>query len=500
MPKTPEVSLIESRKRVISIVLHGNQSERALRNLAEEVRDELLQKNGITLVELGLTRPFEISIEIPQRELRAHNLTIEQIAQTIRRTALELPAGEIKTLSGQILLRTQERRDFGKEYEDIAITTSPDGTILRLGDIATIKDGFEDLDRTAQLDGKPAIKVNVFRVGDETPQSVARTAQEYISAKRAALPDDVNLLIWEDRSVTYKQRVNLLLKNAAIGLVLVLILLGLFLEPRLAFWVTLGIPISVLGCFFFVPWTGATINMISLFAFIVSLGIIVDDAVVMGENIYEKRQKGVPAFRAAVEGAREVASPVTFAVLTNIVAFLPLFFVPGVSGKFYRQIPAIVVGVFIVSLIESLFILPAHLSHNKPPGKIVKALDRPRKTFSKFLENFIQTKYLPFVDLVTRFRYVACAIAIAVLLLAVGVVIGGRLKFSFMPKIDADFVTAQAILPVGSPMETSKTIENRLINSAESALKKSGEDSISKGIYSQIGTKSYWFWSRTVFC
>ena len=484
----PKVSLIDIRKRVVSLVIFGNQTETALRNLAEEVRDDLLQGKDVTLVELGLARPLEISIEIPSKLLRSYNLTLEEVASKIRQTALELPAGEIKTSSGQILLRTKERRNFGLEYLDIPIKSTNDGsTIVRLKDIAVINDTFKDSDEEARLNGKRAIRVNVFRVGDESPQSVSKAVREYIAAKKNTLPDDIEMLVWDDTSVVYKDRVNLLLKNALMGLTLVLILLGLFLEPRLAFWVTLGIPISILGCFLFVPWTGATINMISLFAFIISLGIIVDDAVVMGENIYEKRQEGLPTLQAAIEGAREVATPVTFAVLTNIVAFMPLFFVPGVSGKFFRQIPAVVVGVFIVSLIESLFILPAHLSHHREPGKIVKKISEPGKVFSKWLEEFISNRYIPFVVFTAKFRYLACSIAIAALLIAVGIVKGGHLKFSFIPRIEADIITAQAILPVGTPIEESRYVEQQLIAASKKALELSEETKITKGVYSQIG-------------
>jgi len=276
----PIVSLVESRKQVVNLLVYGDQERTALRALAERIRDELVGTQGVTLVELGLTPPLEISIEVPQARLREYGVTLEQIASWIRRTALELPAGEVKTRGGQILLRTQERREFGREFYDIPIATSPGGAIVRLSDIAEIKDSFEEAEEEASYNGKPAIFVNVFRVGDETPQSVSRAVRDYIQALGPELPPNVGLKIWRDSSEVYQDRMRLLLKNAVIGLSLVMVLLSLFLEIRLAFWVTLGIPISVLGSFLFIPLTGASINMISLFAFIVTLGIIVDDAVV----------------------------------------------------------------------------------------------------------------------------------------------------------------------------------------------------------------------------
>lgn len=483
----PVVSLVESRRKVVSLIIYGDQSRTALRALAERIRDDLVQIPGVTLVELGLTPPLEISIEIPQASLRAYGLTLEQAAQIIRESALELPAGEVRTSGGQILLRTQERRDYGKEFLDIPIATNQDGSFVRLGDIAQITDGFQQTDEEARFNGKPAIIVDAYRVGDETPQQVSQVVSDYIEVIQPELPPDVGLKVWDDSSVIFKERMGLLMKNAVIGLALVLLLLSLFLEVRLAFWVTLGIPISVMGSFLFMPMMDASINMISLFAFIVTLGIIVDDAVVAGENIYEKREQGMPIGQAAIAGAQEIAMPIVFAVLTNIVAFMPLFFVPGVSGKFFRQIPAVVVSVFAISLIESLFVLPAHLSHKKSKHPIWEKLNRPREVCVGYLEYFIAHYYTPFVTLAVKYRYRTLAVAVATLMTAVGAVLGGHLQFSFLPKIDSDLITAQAILPIGVPIEKSREVQQRLIEAAREVLEENGGDRIAKGIYSQIG-------------
>jgi multidrug efflux pump subunit AcrB len=483
----PIVSLIESRRQVISLLVYGDQELSALKELADRVRSELVQQDGVTLVELGLAPDPEIAIEISGENLRRYGLTLDGVAEIIRRSALELPAGEVKTKGGQILLRTQERRNYGSEFFSIPITATNDGAVVRLGDIAKIVDGFEDTEKEATFNGQQAIFINVYRVGDETPQGVSEAVRQYIEELQKSLPDSVGLRIWRDTSETYQDRMKLLMKNAVLGLTLVLVLLGLFLEPKLAFWVTLGIPISVLGCFLFIPITGASINMISLFAFIVTLGIIVDDAVVMGENIYEKREQGMSYMRASIEGAREVAMPITFAVLTNIVAFLPLFFVPGISGKFFRQIPSVVVGVFIVSLIESLFILPAHLSHKSKDRKWFRFLKPPREACSAYLAHVIKNFYSPAVAFAVKNRYITFATAIATLILAVGMVKGGHLKFSFMPKIDADVITAQVQLPFGTPMDESRSVQSLVIEAAGRALERSGGAEISKGTYSQIG-------------
>lgn len=483
----PVVSLVESRRRVIDLLVSGNQDPKALRELAERIRDDLVQRKGVTLVELGLTPSLEIAIEIPEQNLRKYGITLQFVAEKIRSSALELPAGEVKTEGGQILLRTQERRDFGQEFLDIPIAATSEGSIVRLADIAVIRDGFEEVDQEAQYQEKPAILLEVYRVGDETPQSVSRAVQEYISEIKSELPSDIDFKIWRDNSEVYRDRMHLLMKNAVLGLSLVLVLLGLFLEVRLAFWVTLGIPVSVLGCFLFLPITDASINMISLFAFIVTLGIIVDDAIMVGENIYEKREQGIPSLRAAVEGAREIAMPVVFAVLTNIIAFIPLFFVPGVSGKFFRQIPSVVVAVFIVSLIESLFVLPAHLAHTPRDSAFWRMVNRPRDWFSVKLQYFIENFYDRFVDLALKFRYHTVAVAVAALLLAFGLVKGGHVSFSFLPRIDADLITAQAALPFGVPMQESRRVRDLLVQAAHETIDANGGNPISNGVYSQIG-------------
>ena len=484
----PMVSLVDLRNQVLTIMVYGQQDEQTLRDLAEQVRDDLLQRPGITLVELAAVRPLEIAIEVSQRNLRAYNLTLDQIAREVREAAIELPAGGVKAAGGEILLRTQERRDFASEFADIPVASAPDGSTITVSDIAEILDGFEETDEEAFYNGQRAVQVNVFRVGRETPQSVSNNVRAYLDEVKPNLPQGVELAVWNDMSEVYRDRLNLLLKNAAIGLCLVLLMLSLFLDPKLAFWVTLGIPISILGSFLFLPVTGASINMISLFAFIVTLGIIVDDAVVIGENVYEKRQQGLPFLRAAIDGAREIAGPVIFAVLTNIAAFLPLFFVPGAAGKFFRQIPAIVVAVFIVSLIESLFILPAHLSPQDKPSRFWIIIGRPRLLFGKLLQVFIKRVYQPILQTTIVNRYTTVAIGITMLILAVGAVVGGHIQFSFMPRIDADLITAQATLPFGVPMETSRRVQQQLVEAAQATIKAYGGSDIVRGLYTQIGS------------
>ena len=483
----PVVSLIELRNQVVTLMVYGDQDEQTLRDLAEQMRDELLQRPDITLVELGAVRPLEIAIEVSQQNLRAHNLTLGRIAREVREAAVELPAGGLKAAGGEILLRTQERRDYASEYANIAVASAPDGSRITVGDIATIKDGFEDWDFESYYNTQPAVQVNVFRVARETPQSVSASVHAYLEEIRPRLPDGIGLAVWNDSSEIYRDRMSLLLKNAFLGLCLVLLLLGLFLDPKLAFWVTMGIPISIMGSFLFLPFSGASINMISLFAFIITLGIIVDDAVVVGENIYEKRQRGMPFLQAAIEGAREISGPVVFAVLTNIAAFLPLMFVPGVAGNFFRNIPAVTISVFCVSLIESLFILPAHLSHQDTPNQFWTLLNRPRLFFSGLLQTFIDRIYQPAVRAAISYRYATLMTGLAALILALGAVAGGHIQFSFMPRIDADVVTAQATLPFGVPLDTSRRVQQQMLDGLQVAVDTHGGPGIVRGTYTQIG-------------
>ena len=489
LAEKPVISLAEVRSQVLNVLVHGDLEEQILRDVAERVRDDLLQRPGITLVELGAARPREIAIEVPQRHLRAYGLTLNRIAQEIGEAAIELPGGGVKTPGGEVLLRTQERRDFGREYAEIPLVSSPDGTTVTVGDLATISDGFAETDEEAFYNGQRAIQVRVFRVGTETPQSVSESVRAYLEELRPELPDGIGLTVWHDQSEIYRDRMYLLLKNAFLGLILVLLLLGLFLDLKLAFWVTVGLPVSIIGSFLFIPLTGASINMISLFAFIVTLGIIVDDAVVAGEIIYQKREQGLPLLQAAIVGAREIAGPITFAVLTNIAAFLPVFFVPGDIGNFMRPIPSVVVAVFVVSLIESLFVLPAHLAYTREPSGFWNTLERPRRWFSEAMKTFIRERYQPFLRTAIVHRWLAVAVGVALLILSAGIVAGGHISFTFLPAIESEIVTAQVVLQYGVPMEQSRMALDHLLKSANAAIAQHAGEAALRGIYSQIGRR-----------
>jgi len=491
----PVISKLSNRREVISVVIYGDVGERTLREQAEQTRDELLELPDISQVELSGVRPFEITIEVPEKNLRRYNLTLDQVAARIRAASLDLPGGTIKTSSGEILLRTKERRYWGPEYADIDIISKADGGLVRLGDIAHVVDGFADTETYGLFDGKPAAMVQVFRIGEQKPTEISERVIKYVEEKQQELPGSLKLAIWNDTTELFNSRMELLQKNALLGLGLVVIILGLFLEIRLAAWVMLGIPISFLGTLFVMPWLGVSINMISLFAFILALGILVDDAIVIGENIFEHRQKGKPYVKAAIDGAMEVAIPVVFSILTTIAAFLPLVFVSGMMGKFIKVIPIIVITLLVMSLIESLLILPAHLSSGKQRklnSGILSQIEKLRQLFGRGMEWIISGPYNTLLKLSLNYRYTSLAIGLIVLLLTVGIVKGGLIKFTFMPEVDGDKIKVAIQLAPGVPIEETRRVANFVLEKgletvAEYDAKRPPGDTILRNVYSVVG-------------
>ena len=484
----PRVRIASRKRYVVSLALYGDQSEQVLREYAEIARERLLQDSEITQVELSNVRRFEISIEISQDTLRTYNLTLGDVAQRVRQASVELPGGAIKTPGGDVLVRMKERRDFGREFGQIPIITASDGTQVLLEDIAIIRDGFAEVDRKATYNGQPTVFIETYRVGEQTPITVSDAVKRVVGELKETLPVGLSIDLRNDRSEIYRQRLGLLLKNGFLGLSLVFILLALFLEPRLAFWVSLGIPISFLGSLLILPSLGMSINMVSMFAFIVTLGIVVDDAIVVGENVYSHRQRETNWFEAAIAGTREIATPVTFSVLTNMVAFLPMFFIPGFMGKIFKQIPVVVICVFAISLIESLLILPAHLGHQKPriSHGLLGWLEKWQGRFSQNFMALVHRIYTPTLGLILRWRYVSVGIAIAILIVTVGYIRSGRLGFELFPKIESDYAKVTATLPFGSAFSKTETVQQKLVSAAKIVSEANGGDRLVEGIYARI--------------
>ncbi|RJP82048.1 MAG: efflux RND transporter permease subunit [Desulfobacteraceae bacterium] len=493
----PVVSKILNIREVASVVVYGKASERALREQAETIRDELLADPRITQVELTGVRPYEIAVEVPEKNLRQYNLTLDQVAGILRQASLDLPGGNIKTRGGEILLRTKEKRYRGLEYENIVIRALADGTQLRLKDIAHVRETFEETDVRATFDGQPAAMVKVYRVGDQKPTEISDIIQQYVEEKNRSYPDTLHAAIWNDSSEILESRINLLLKNAFFGLILVFITLGLFLEIRLAFWVMLGIPISFFGSMLVLPAMGGSINMISLFAFILALGILVDDAIVIGENIFEQRQRGKSFGQAAIDGALEVGIPVIFSVLTTVAAFIPLAFVTGMMGKVMVVIPMVVITLLLVSLVESLLILPSHLSKGSRPKQekgFFLMLEQIRRKVGGFLQKLINGPYTRLLNLGLQNRYTTLALSLALLMLTAGLLGGGILKFTFMPVVDGDVITVNLRMPPGTPVDQTQSVVDYLIEKAMETVKQIDSEnpdqpSVFRHIYALAGSQ-----------
>jgi multidrug efflux pump subunit AcrB len=486
--------IIPTRKRqVVTIIIYGDQPRNVLREVTELIRDQLLQDKEITQVELLGESPLEMSIEIPQDTLQQYNLKLADIAAKIKNSSIDLPGGTIKTKGGEILVRMKERKDYKSEYASIPIISTARGTILTLGEIATINDGFEETDQLLIYNDVPALGIDVYRVGDQTPISVADAVQKHLDRLQETLPPGIQVDSVNDRSKMFKQRIQLLVKNGGLGLALVFILLGLFLEVRLAFWVTLGIPISFLGSLLFIPSFDVSINMISLFAFIISLGIVVDDTIVIGENVYSYKQRGFSSFEAAIKGAKEMATPVTFSIITNIVTFMPLYFVPGVMGKIFRNIPVVVAAVFIISLVEALFILPSHLGHQKEvKSSLMRFIHRQQRKFSDGFISLVKNVYGPFLQLALRFRYVCITVGIVVLMITLAYVQSGRMGITMFPKVESDLAYASATLPVGVTVEDTIAVHDQMLASANNVIAEIGREKQVKGVLSFINRNTVW--------
>ncbi len=476
------------RREVVDIQLYGATNEWNLRELAEQTRDALLQHSSISQVELSGIKEFEVQVEVSQIAMRRYNLSLEDIATRIRNTAIEIPGGSVDTSGGKILLRVTERKDWAKEFARIPIISTEDGKTILLEEIAKVTDGFEDSDNSATYDNLPAIGIQVYRIGTQTPLEVSQATREVLQKLEEIYPPGIHYAINRDLAEVYQQRLELLVRNGAIGLCLVLFILGSFLEHRLAFWVTVGIPTAFMGSFLFLPFFDVTINMISMFAFIIALGIVVDDAIIVGENIYEYRQKGYSYINAAIAGAKNVAIPVSFSIITNIVAFIPLLFMPGMMGKIWSVIPIVVSVVFIISWLESFFILPSHLSHrsSSKPSRAKQYLYTYQSTCSGLLHSFVENIFAPFIHKCIKYRYLTFAISIFILLGISGYALSGRLGFELMPKVESDSAVVTAILPVDAPRSRLEQVRTYIIDASHRVAKEHGGSSLHLGTFGVI--------------
>lgn len=479
--ESPVISISDHSGETLALAIYGDASQKELTDTANTIKDALLAAGEVSKVSVSGSSDYEVHVEISQATLEFYNLSISRVAQKINQGSVELPGGTLETSSGDILLRVSERRLWADEFAQLPIMQLSNGEALRLGEIATVKEGFASNRTFVGFNDHRAMMVNIYRVGDETPTQVSDAIKAALPKLRESIPSNMTLTISHDMADIYRDRLDLLIKNAFLGLLLVLVLLGLFLELKLAFWVTMGIPISFLGGLLFLPYFDVSINMISMFAFILSLGIVVDDAIIAGENIYTFRQQGMNPIEAAVKGISSVSVPLICSVLSNIVAFLPLFFLPGFIGKMMWTIPVVVTCVFIISMIEALFILPAHLAHSKPlennkegGNPVVNWITGLQEKVSVALNWFVATVYQPALTRCLNARYKTVVVGLSVMIVVFAYVASGRLGFSLLPRVEGNRIMATVTLPVGSPFERALEVRDSLVLAARNTEEAKG--------------------------
>ena len=490
-----------NRQSMIRLLVYGNVPERSLKELAYRIEDELASLPAVSLVDTSGMREYEISIEVPLHRLRALGLTLDDIADTIRRSSLDLSAGSIDTRESQVRVRTLGQRYNQQDFEDIVILSRSDGTVVRLGDIAGVRDGFQDIDLIIRHQGKPAVFVEVSRAEGEQVMKVATAVQEHVAnVVIPSLPDGVGITIWNDESQSYSERVDLLVKNGLLGLMLVLIALALFLEIRLAIWVAVGLAISGIGALAVMLVMDLAINTISLFSFVLAIGIVVDDAIVVAEHIHYERKRGTPGVVAAIRGARRIKVPLTFAVLTSIAAFIPLLFIPGGIGEVWSALPVIIIAMLSISLVESLFVLPNHLSHlHGPDWAPTSAVDRFFAGTQGFVDRSLNRFLNGPLELALRFATnqpgITIAGAIGLFILSVSLVPAGIVATTFADVVEGDFVTANLEMPDGTTAQRTYEVARELQGAGERVIERldrtrpEGAPSLLSGVIVTVGQR-----------
>ena len=459
------------RRQLISVMLSGETlDERDLRQLGLAVSDALVRLPGVSQVELAGSRERELLIEVSPLQLQRYDLTLDDVQQAVRRVAVDQPVGVLQSASERLRLRVSNPLHTLDDFSRIPLKNGIDGSRLLLSDVAHLKYGFSEEPLEARFNGKPCVVVNVFQNGDENAISLVKQVKAALVTLRQRFPDSVTLDTWRDRSRIIKDRLNTLGKSAWQGGLLVMLLLALFLHPWVALWVCVGIPVAFMGAVALMPVLGVTLNLFSVFAFILVLGIVVDDAIVTGENIYSRLKKSTNSLTAAVRGTQEVALPVTFGILTTMMAFLPLMMIEGRRGQLYGQMSLVVIPVLLFSLIESKWILPAHLKNLNLSGG--GWLWRGQRLFSQGLERFVRVLYQPFLKTALRWRYTTLALFVGVAILISALVASGSLRFVFFPRVQSETAKASVIMPIGTPFSiTSKHIE-RLVDTAKQLQEK----------------------------
>lgn len=473
----PQIFQMRFSDPVARIQVYGELNERELKDLAINFRPEVAAIPGVGRAELEATRAYEVAIEITDEKLQEYALDFDQVAQAVRNSSLDLPGGSIKAAAGNILLRTKAQAYYGSEFAGIVLRTNSDGSRITLEDVANINDGFEERAGFSSFNGQQTVMINVFTAEGQNDIDVSEGVREFVNLKNTQLPSTVKLAVWADRSFYLKDRLNLMLKNMAFGGFFVFIILAIFLQLRLAFWVLIGMVVSFLGAMALMPAVDdLTINMLTLFGFILVLGIVVDDAIIIGESVYSEVEKSGQSPNSVIVGAKRVAMPATFGVLTTICAFIPMVSIGGMMGAFWGSIGWIVILCLGFSLVESKWILPAHLAQMRPPKNkttnSAKAFppnffERMRVKASDGLQSFCDNKYKPLLEFSLIHRYNTMAVFFALMLVSVGVVKGGFVRWEFFPKLPSDFIQAEIVMENGTNSEATNTAVHRVAMALE---------------------------------
>ncbi|MDT3294190.1 efflux RND transporter permease subunit [Shewanella sp. SP2S2-6] len=468
----PNIYQIKPENNVIWVSVYGDMTLHDMKELAKSVRDDLTQLPAVTRAKVTGVRDYEIAIEVSEDKLREYGLTFTQVALAVQNSSFDLPGGSIRAQDGDILLRTKGQAYTGDDFANIVVTTRPDGSRVMLPQVATIKDDFEERLEYTRFNGKPAAIIEVTSVDDQNALDIAAQVKQYVEDRRATLPANAQLDTWGDMTHYLKGRLNMMMSNMFYGALLVFIILAMFLDLKLAFWVMMGLPVCFLGTMLIMPLEpfSMTINMLTLFAFILVLGIVVDDAIVIGESAYTEVERHGHSVENVIRGAQKVAMPATFGVLTTIAAFIPMLMVSGPMGIIWKSIGMVVILCLAFSLVESKFILPAHLAHMKfkKPGAPRGFFGRLKANFNDRVQHFIHHSYRNFLERCIKQRYNVVAAFIGVLILSIALVASGKVRWVFFPDIPSDFIQVQLEMDEGSSEENTL----KVVQSIEEALYK----------------------------
>jgi multidrug efflux pump subunit AcrB len=487
----PIVTELAFRHYMAAVSLAGDLDERDLKRLGEQLRDDLASQPNVSIVELETPRPYEVSVEISEYTLRRYGLTFNQVVTAIRSSSLNLPAGSIKDVGGDIRLQTRGQAYDRFEFERIPVLTRRDGTQVLLRDVATVVDGFEDVDVRTRFNDKPSHTLHVFVTTNPNTLATSETVHNWVEETREQLPPGVELAVWRDSSVPFKGRVDTLLKNGLGGLALVFLVLVLFLRPRLAMWVCVGIAVAFVGTLFLLQYTGTSLNMISLFAFLLILGIVVDDAIIVGESIHARQAAGERGLAGAISGTQAVIKPVIYAVVSTMIFFVPMFFMPGDMAQAAVAIPTVVIIALALSLVECLLILPPHLAHMPPvkPSRFafLRRMETVRLRFANGMTSFGRQRYRPFLAACLRHHLLVSAIFFSLFLISLALYGGGWLRSAFFPSINSDYVIAEIELPEGGAFSDTLSVLRQVESAALQVKHEYNENPVFSALGPAIG-------------